>query len=312
MTNLIHPLGDNSLDFSVLSTEMRNYLRELNHHFGLFVYSNRVLSKNEPKLNMVSATGHYYGHAFIKEDNYVFASPYISKSRARGGSKTTRESTSLSRLIKSLKDDLKKFDPTPLYVRRLGERIDYLIERTLNLNTHTSTHWSELMRDSVLNHLFNKTPIPQMAMEMLEDAEKQRQKAEANKITLRDEMAKFDRCYVLYGTIDSPVLFGIAETDGEKFTFQGEVKPCGSLEDLPTEFLVPYKMWRISAVENKEYQKLRGLDEEYVTPLHGELIRTDKYFSDCEVLTCYDNHTEGVGTEMLIVIPCPEATQNAN
>ena len=193
MTNLIHPLGDNSLDFSVLSTEMRNYLRELNHHFGLFVYSNRVLSKNEPKLNMVSATGHYYGHAYIKD-----------------GSRTTRESTSLSRLIKSLKDDLKKFDPTPSYVRRLGERIDYLIERTLNLNTHGPTHWSELMRDSVLNHLFNKTPIPQMAMEMLEDAEKQRQKAAANKITLRDEMAKFDRCYVLYGTIDSPVLFCIA------------------------------------------------------------------------------------------------------
>lgn len=312
MTNLIHPLGDNSLDFSVLSTEMRNYLRELNHNFGLFVYSNRVQSTYEPRLNMVSATGHYYGHAFIKEDNYVFASPYISKDRARGGSRTTRESNSLSRLMKSLKNDLKKFDPTPSYVRRLGERIDFLIERALNLNTHGPTHWSELMRDSVLDHLFNKTPISQMAMEMLEDAEKQRQKAVANKITLRDEMAKFDRCYVLYGTIDSPVLFGIAETDGEKFKFQGEVKPCGSLEDLPTEFLVPYKMWRISAVENKEYQTMRGQDEQYVTPLHGELIRTDKYFSDCEVLTCYDNHTEGVGTEMLIVIPCPEATQNAN
>ena len=40
MNNLIHPVGDQSIDFNNLDKEIVNYLRELKHHFDLYVYRN--------------------------------------------------------------------------------------------------------------------------------------------------------------------------------------------------------------------------------------------------------------------------------
>jgi hypothetical protein len=149
MNNIIHPIGDQSTDIASINNETANYLRELNHHFGLFVYRQKRASST--RYHMVTAAGAPVGVAYTRMTTskngsdvveYVMHSSFIHKERARGGTKSIRSSTCLKRLIKLLRLDLSQVLPTPRYVRAMHERIENQVQRASKLDTRDSTYIS--------------------------------------------------------------------------------------------------------------------------------------------------------------------------
>jgi hypothetical protein len=63
MNNIIHPIGNQSTDIASIDNETVNYLRELNHHFGLFVYHQNESSR---RYHMVTAAGAPVGVAYTR------------------------------------------------------------------------------------------------------------------------------------------------------------------------------------------------------------------------------------------------------
>jgi hypothetical protein len=80
------------------------------------------------------------------------------------------------------------------------------------------------------------------------------------------------------------------------------VKCYKDLEELPQDFLLAYKMWKVGTNQN-------GLEPNmlYHTPLHEELLRVDSYSEAFAVFTSYDNVDSILGTEYTIAIPIPNA-----
>jgi hypothetical protein len=309
MNNLIHPVGDQSINFDNVNRETVNYLRELNHHFDLYVYRN--LNRN---FFMVTSAGTFAGCAYTgmstdKKNNetteYFLQSPFIHKERARGGTKAIRSSTCLKRLVRILKEDLKKLTATPRYVRTMHDRISSQVQHAFKKDTRLLTHITNENAEAVLFNLFDNKPIEPEIKDKLAKMFEKHKEVQANIAYINGEVNAFDKCYVLYGSAKSPVMFGIAERLGDKsFSFQGGVKSYANLEDLPQDFVLAYKMWKIGA--NPSASDCRqDEDINYHTPLHLELIRKDAYSEDFAVFTCYDLSNSILGTEYIIAIPIP-------
>lgn len=308
MNNIIHPIGDQSTDIASLDNETVNYLRELKHHFGLFVYRQSGDSK---RYHMVTATGAPVGMAFTrmtqnKEGSdvveYVMQSSFIHKERARGGTKTLRSSTCLKRLIKLLRLDLSKVLPTPRYVKLMYDRLENRVHRDSKLDTHHSVHITNDSAKAVLLNMFENKPIEPEIKDRLHKMFEKAKEVEKNAEFIKNEIAAFNKCYVLYGTADSPVMFGVAELVDKYYSFQDRVKCYKDLEELPQDFLLAYKMWKVGTNQNQgEHTR------SYHTPLHAELIRNDSYSEAFAVFTSYDSLDGLLGTEYTIAIPIPNA-----
>ena len=312
MNNIIHPIGDQSTDIASINNETANYLRELNHHFGLFVYRPGTFgSAQATRYHMVTAAGAPVGVAYTRMTTskngsdvveYVMHSSFIHKERARGGTKSIRSSTCLKRLIKLLRLDLSQVLPTPRYVRAMHERIENQVQRASKLDTRDSTYISNDSAKAVLLNLFENKPIEPEIKDRLHKMFEKSKEAEKNAAFLKNEIAAFDKCYVLYGTADSPMMFGVAELVNKCYSFQDGVKCYKDLEELPQDFLLAYKMWKVGTNQN-------GLEPNmlYHTPLHEELLRVDSYNEAFAVFTSYDNVDSILGTEYTIAIPIPNA-----
>lgn len=312
MNNIIHPIGDQSIDLTKFDNETVNYLRELRHHFGLFVYRQVV---DEKRLHMVTATGAPVGSAYTRMTTnkdgsdvveYVMHSNFIRKERARGGTKSIRSSTCLKRLIKLLKEDLKTVTTTPRYVRQMQERIYSQVHRSSKLDTRDSTYITGDSAMAVLSNLFENKMIEPEVKDRLHKMFEEAKKVEKNAAFIKGEIDAFKKCYVMYGTSGSPVMFGVAELAGDYFSFQDGVKCYKDLEELPQDFLLAYKMWKVGANPNQK-SALDDTSLAYNTPLHAELIRLDSYNGDFAVFTSYDNYDSILGTEYTIAIPIPNA-----
>ena len=316
MTNLIHPIGDQSIDFGNLDKEIVNYLRELKHHFDLYVYRKHGASD---RFFMVTSAGTPVGCAYtgVSTDKkgsevteYFLHSPFIHKDRARGGTKSIRSSTCLKRLVRTLKEDLRRLTITPNYIRTMHDRISSQVQRVSKRDTRSTTYITDGNAEAVLFNLFENKPIEPEVKDKLAEMFKKHKEVQANIAYVSGEIGAFDKCYVMYGSAKSPVMFGIAERlDGKNFLFQGEVKSYASLEDLPQDFVLAYKMWKVGANPTGQDCISAAQDDDtiYHTPLHLELIKQDSYSEDFAVFTCYDHNDSIFGVEYIIAIPIPNA-----
>jgi len=316
MNNLIHPVGDQSIDFNNLDKEIVNYLRELKHHFDLYVYRKHGASD---RFFMVTSAGTPVGCAYTgmstdkrgsEVTEYFLHSPFIHKDRARGGTKAIRSSTCLKRLVKTLKEDLNKVNPTPRYVRLMRDRISEQVARGCKLDTRNSTYITNDHAEAVLLNIFENKPIePEIKDRLAKMFEKHRE-VQTNIKTLNNEISAFNKCYVMYGTSKSPVMFGVAEKVNDHFVFQDGVKCYEKLEDLPQDFVLAYKMWKVGTNLSESTNCIQADHDDgvgYHTPLHLELIKEDSYNEAFAVFSSYDHHDSPFGTEYTIVIPIPNA-----
>lgn len=316
MNNLIHPVGDQSIDFNNLDKEIVNYLRELRHHFDLYVYRKHGASD---RFFMVTLAGTPAGCAYTgmstdkkgsEVTEYFLHSPFIHKDRARGGTKSIRSSTCLKRLVRTLKEDLKRLTITPRYLRTMHDRIDGQVHRAAKRDTRTTTYITNENAEAVLSNLFENKPIEPEVKNKLAEMFKKHKEVQENIAHVDGEVNAFKKCYVMYGSAKSPVMFGIAERlDDKSFMFQGGVKSYASLEDLPQDFVLAYKMWRVGAnpIGQDCIAAVQDDGTIYHTPLHLELIKQDSYSEDFAVFTCYDHNDSIFGVEHIIAIPIPNA-----
>jgi hypothetical protein len=268
---------------------------------------------------MVTAEGLPIGTAFTSMGTdknghdvaeYLFKSAYIRKERARNGAKSLRSSTCLKRLVKTLKDDLSKVSPTPRYVRLMRDRIAEQVARGCKLDTRNNTYITNDNAEAVLFNLFENKPIEPEIKDRLAKMYEKHREVQTNIKTLNNEISAFNKCYVMYGTSKSPVMFGVAEKVNDHFVFQDGVKCYEKLEDLPQDFVLAYKMWKVGTNLSESTNCIQADHDDgvgYHTPLHLELIKEDSYNEAFAVFSSYDHHDSPFGTEYTIVIPIPNA-----
>lgn len=323
MTNtydIFHPFASDELKTYVESNkELKALVAEMCHHFFLKAfckYNGQVVlvSRNHEGIALVDAGMTWNEKA--KQDRMVYSvmSSHVKKERGRGDDRFIRKSENLKFLVRQLKQDFSNFKPEheePAKIRISYDQVKSAIESGLKkgFSYGSSYHQSFINGDmewDVLQHIFDNKPIDNYHMSKLREYFEKHQKAEEKIIAFKQELSKFDRVHVLVGAETTPIVYGIAQKENEKYTFQGEVKPCFSEEDLPPEVAVHMKMHRISKDELYKGYPMKG-----PTPMHELLLRQDNYDEDFETVTYYTHFTTLKGTYLLYAFPYKE-TNDAN
>jgi hypothetical protein len=323
MTNtydIFHPFASDELKAHVESSkELKALVAEMYHHFFLKAFckhNNQVMlvSRNHEGIALVDAGVFWNEKAKQERMVYSVRSSYVKKERGRGDDRFIRKSENLKFLVRQLKQDFSDFKPeheTPTKIRIGYDQIKSTVESSLRKgSSYGSTYHQNLMTGDmewgVLQHIFNDKPIDNYHMSKLKEHFEKHQKAEENIAALKQELSKFDRAHVITGSENTPIVYGVAHKEGDKYTFQGEVKPCFGEEDLPPEVAVHMKMHRISRDE-----LYKGFPTKGPTPMHGLLLRQDNYDEDFETATYYTHFSSMVGTYFVYVFPYKE-TSDAN
>jgi len=290
------------------------FLRELNHKFGLFVYR----QDENNRFSMVTDIGRIYGFAWVSmsgenEDkpDYHFISDHIQKERGRGINAHVRSSTSIKRLIKTLEKDFANVNrTTPDVVQNLWASVDENVKHATKYSSYESTQINRTEAERALLELFfDKKPITDNhVLEVLAKSKKAYDTYDQNRAEYEEEIAPFKKCYVLYGCKDMPPMFGVAVlNDKNKFIFQDGVNCYSSLEELPTEFAVAYKMWKIGT-ENRGIT-FQLLENEPNYPMAECLPADDEFYRDFGVNTLIRYSSAYRTTSYIFMVPYAEQTQ---
>lgn len=318
--DIFHPFASDELKAHVESSkELKALVAEMCHHFFLKAFCKHdgqvmLVSRNHEGIAMVDAGLTWNEKA--KQDRMVYSvrSGYVKKERGRGDDRFVRKSENLKFLIRQMKQDFSDFKPehegTPKF--RIGyDQIKSVIESDLRKGGSygSSYHQSFIngeMEWELLQHIFDDKPIDNYHMSKLKEYFDKHQKTEEKMIAFRQEISKFDRAHVIIGSENTPIVYGVAQKEGDKYTFQGGVKPCFNEEDLPSEVAVHMKMHRISREELYKNFPTKG-----PTPMHRLLLRQDNYDEDFETATYYTHFSSIRGTYFIYVFPYKE-TSDAN
>ena len=318
--DIFHPFASDELKTHVESNkELKALVAEMCHHFFLKAFCKRngqvmLVSRNHEDIALVDAGVTWNEKA--KQDRMVYSvrSSYVKKERGRGDDRFIRRSENLKFLIRQLKQDFSNFKPEherPTKIRVEHDAIKSTIESSLRKGSSygSSYHQSFINGDmewEILQHIFDDKPIDNYHMSKLKEYFDKHQKTEGTIAALKQELSKFDRVHVITGSETTPIVYGVAQKEGGKYTFQGEVKPCFNEEDLPSEVAVHMKMHRIS----RDYL-YKGYPTIGPTPMHGLLLRQDNYDEDFETVTYYTHFSSTIGTYYIYIFPYKE-TSDAN
>ena len=290
------------------------FLRELNHKFGLFVYR----QDESNKFSMVTDIGRLYGMAWVSmsgenEDkpDYHFISEHIQKERGRGNNAHVRSSTSIKRLVKTLEKDFASVvKTTPDFVQHLWVTVQENIKDVTKYSSYESTQINRTEAERALLELFfDKKPITDnQVLEVLAKSKKAYDTYDQRREAYEEEIKPFSKCYVLCGGRDMPPMFGIATlNEKNKYVFEEGVNCYSSLEELPTEFAVAYKMWKIGT-ENRGVT-FQLLENEPNYPMAECLPADDEFYSDFGVNTLIRYSSAYRATSYIFMVPYAEQTQ---
>ena len=314
--NLLHKLADPTIKLEDFDRYFLSFLRELNYNFGLQVYCKR----SSTSYSMVDERGLFYGFADIKRNDdeekfeYSFFSiPYIQKERGRAANRHIRTSNSLSRLIKQLKNDFKAATNTPNYIGYAYEAMKQEVSNTLKHSDYFRTTVVDVgIERALLEHAINGKTFPPEYLEECKKYLSKHEKQDETNNQYAEEVKQFDKVYVLYTQAYAPPMFGIAEREGKKFKFQAGVNCYSTLEELPTEFVTAYKMWKIGTEnEPKMFDFLndkRGNRDEgmFHHPLHECMVCDDAYNENFAVYMSYSSMTYVNSSQHIFMVPYVE------
>jgi len=290
------------------------FLRELNHKFGLFVYR----KDENNRFSMVTDIGRLYGIAWVSlsgenEDkpDYHFISEHIQKERGRGNNAHVRSSTSIKRLVKTLEKDFAGVNKTtPDFVQHSWVTVQENVKDVTKYSSYESTQINRTEAErAILDFFFDKKPISDNnVLEVLMKSKKAYDTYDQRREAYEEEVAPFKKCYVLCGCKDMPPMFGIATlNEKNKYVFEEGVNCYSSFEELPMEFALAYKMWKIGT-ENKDINfQLLNNHPDY--PLAECFPSDDEFYRDFGVNTVSRYNSTYRTTLYSFMVPYAEQTQ---
>jgi hypothetical protein len=307
--NILHPLAKdtvkNELDYGS-NKDLIRFARELCFKFDL-----RVFNYGTNAFDLLDKFDRFAGTAYAdttwvesKETHnmvYSFVSPHISKERGRGIDRNTRKSENMKSLIRVLTNDLKKTTEhgASLILHNGWETVKGQVERVIG-GAGFGSCLGGYKEWRVLQNLFDGVPLDVTIIDDVKKAYERHKEQDAKMQARKEEISKFQKVHILYGSNSTPIRYGIAVADGSHYRFQDGVKSYFDYNDLPEHVQIHMKMHRLAKEDS-----LTPADK-CTTPLHAHMFRNDSYDKDFETVTYYSS-SSFEGTKYLYVFPCTDA-----
>ena len=254
----------------------RQFMQELNVVFGWFAYD----VHQSDMVVITTEDGAYVGAitttpGTTKDGDlstiYRFVSPLVKKDRGRGIDRLSRVSNSLKMLIRAIKKDLPVVPIERYYPKKKVEDIrETLSRRYTSHNRNMPLVSSELAE--ILKLEINPTYKSATLSYTLDKIKKFVSEKEAEDKASEEAKSVFSEAYVFCVCDNEPMSFGkIKLNDNKQYEFTEPMKSYLSLEELPVEFLVQYKMWRTARetqhgnLDKEILPKIDHVDEEFGT-----------------------------------------------
>jgi hypothetical protein len=255
---------------------IRQLMQELNAVFGWAAYGLynhyyvTVTTEDGVYVGMINAKAKINGDNEAKTE-YQFISPIVKKDRGRGMDRMTRASNSLKLLIKAIKRDLPTAPFERFYPKKKVDDIrETLSRRYSSQNRNFPLVSSELAE--ILKFEANPTYKSLTLSHTLDKIKKFVSEREAEDKASEEAKSVFSEAYVFCVCDNEPMSFGkIKLNDNKQYEFTEPMKSYLSLEELPVEFLVQYKMWRTARetqhgnLDKEILPRIDHVDEEFDT-----------------------------------------------